>query len=102
MKIKDIVTEDVDMGFMTDIDRDYNPQHLEYIQKQEQRQDLINKKFSGGTAVFKKPIRHSQKSFSNIPPKDEPKSAGYAGLVDVNVRAGHITNDEAQKLAGED
>ena len=51
MKIKDIVNEEVDMGFLADIDADYNPQHLKYIQKQERRQDLLNKK-SSGTAIF--------------------------------------------------
>ncbi len=66
MKIKDIVTEEVDMGFMVDIDADYNPHHLEYIQKQIHRQDLINKNFKG-TAIFKKPVRQAQKSFDKDP-----------------------------------
>lgn len=97
MKIKDIVTEEVDMGFMTDIDLDYNPHHLEYMQKQVHRQDLINKNFKG-TAIFKKPVRQAQKPFTTTPPKDVPKSAGYVGLVDAKIRSGHITNDEGKGL----
>lgn len=97
MKIKDIVTEEVDMGFMIDIDRDYNPHHLEYIQKQIHRQDLINKNFKG-TAIFKKPIRQPQKPFTTAPSKERPISPGYIGLVDTNIRAGHITNKEGKGL----
>lgn len=97
MKIKDIVNEEVDMGFMADIDVDYNPHHLKYIQKQERRQDLLNKK-SSGTAIFKKPVRRDQKSFTTTPSKDRPISPGYIGLVDANIRSGHITNDEGKRL----
>ncbi len=97
MKIKDIVNEEVDMGFMADIDADYNPHHLKYIQKQADRQDLLNKK-SKGTAIFKKPVRQAPKPFTTTPPKDVPKSAGYVGLVDANIRSGHITNDEGKRL----
>lgn len=85
------------MGFMIDIDRDYNPQHLEYMQKQIHRQDLVNKNFKG-TAIFKKPIRQAQKPFTTTPPKDVPKSAGYVGLVDAKIRSGHITNKEGKSL----
>lgn len=101
MKIKDIITENVDMSFWDTIDADYNPHHLEYIKQQERRQNLINKKFPG-TAIFKKPVRKSEKSFSNIPPKDNPKSAGYIGMIDANIRAGHITNDQGKKLTNAD
>jgi len=101
MKIKDIVNEEVDMGFLADIDADYNPQHLKYIQKQERRQDLLNKNFTG-TTIFKKPIRQEQKPFTTTPPKDEPQSAGYVGLVDASIRAGHITNDEGKRLTETD
>ena len=97
MKIKDIVNEEVDMGFMADIDADYNPHHLKYIQKQADRQDLLNKK-SKGTAIFKKPVRQAQKPFTTTPHKNVPKSAGYVGLVDANIRSGHITNDEGKRL----
>lgn len=98
MKIKDVITEEVDMGFWVDIDVDYNPHHLEYIQRQVRRQELINKNFDG-TAVFKKPIRPTEKSFSNTPPQNEPKSAGYVGNIDARVRAGHISNDQGKDLA---
>lgn len=98
MKIKDIITEEVDMGFWTDIDIDYNPHHLEYIQRQINRQELIDKKFKG-TAIFTKPVRQSEKSFSNIPPQNEPKSAGHVGNIDARVRAGLITNDQGKDLA---
>ena len=101
MKIKDIIVEDVNMDFWNKIDADYNPHHLEYIKQQSRRQDLLNKKFSG-TAVFKKPVRQAEKSFSNIPPKDKPKSPGYIGLVDVNIRAGHITNAQGRYLTDAD
>lgn len=101
MKIKDIVNEEVDMGFLADIDADYNPHHLKYIQKQERRQDILNKN-SKGTAIFKKPVRQDQKPFTTTPPKDEPQSAGYIGLVDASIRAGHITNDEGKRLTESD
>ncbi len=101
MKIKDIITEDVDMSFWDTIDADYNPHHLEYIKQQGRRQDLINKKFPG-TAIFKKPVRQAEKSFSNIPPKDKPISPGYIGMVDANIRAGHITNAQGKKLTNAD
>lgn len=101
MKIKDIVTEEVDMSFMTDIDADYNPHHLKYIQKQERRQDILNKN-SKGTAIFKKPVRRAEKPFTTAPSEDRPISPGYIGLVDVNIRAGHITNDEGKRLTKAD
>lgn len=97
MKIKDIVNEEVDMGFMADIDADYNPHHLKYIQKQERRQDILNKN-SKGTAIFKKPVRQDQKPFTTEPSKDRPISPGYIGLVDASIRSGHITNDEGKRL----
>ena len=101
MKIKDIVTEDVDMGWMAEIDAYSNPHHLEYIEKQVNRQNLINQKFTG-TAVFTKPLRKNEISFSNIPPKDQPKSAGYVGNVDAQVRTDHITNARRDELIGLD
>jgi len=100
MKIKDIITEDV-IDDMAAKDLDFNPEHLEYTQQQSRRQDIINKKFKG-TAIFKKPVRQAEKSFSNIPLKDEAKSAGYVGNVDVNIRAGHITNDQGKDLTNID
>ena len=100
MKIRDIINEDI-IDDMAAKDLDYNPHHLEYIRQQERRQELINKKFDG-TAIFKKPARQAEKSFSNTPPKDQPKSAGYLGNVDAAIRAGHITNDEGKDLSGTD
>ena len=89
------------MSFWDTIDADYNPHPLEYIKQQGRRQDLINKKFPG-TAIFKKPVRQAEKSFSNIPPKDKPISPGYIGMVDANIRAGHITNAQGKKLTNAD
>lgn len=96
MKIKDI-TEEVDMSWQTEIDAMFNPAALEHAEMQIRRQELLNK-ISSGTAVFHKPVRQSQTSFSNKPPKDQAKSAGYLGNVDVAVRAKHISKEQGDNL----
>lgn len=97
MQIKDIINEEVDMGWMVDIDQDFNPEALRSIEQQEKRLAIINK-MSAGTPVFHKPVRDAQTSFSNIPPKDKPKSLGYVGNVHTAVRAGHITKERGEEL----
>ena len=97
MKIKDIVKEDVDMGWMANIDQDFNPEALQAVEQQEKRQEMINK-MSNGTTVFTKPIRDAQTSFSNIPPKDQPKSPGYVGNVHAAIRSDHITPKRGEEL----
>ena len=97
MKIKDIVSEEVDMSWMADIDKDFNPEALQSIEQQEKRRQMIDK-MAAGTTVFRKPIRAPETSFSNVPPKDQPKSAGYVGNVHTAVRADHITPDEGVEL----
>ena len=96
MKMKDIITEDVDMSFWSVIDSHINPEAHAYAAKQGLRQDMLNKAFKG-TAVFTKPVRPSENNFSSTPVPEQPKSPGYAGNVDVQVRAGHITNDLAKE-----
>lgn len=100
MKINEIITEDL-IGDMVAKDLDYNPKHLEYIQKQARRQDHLNKTFTG-TPVFTKPVRKAGKSFSTIPDNDVPKSAGYVGNVDAQVRTKHISDEEGKKLSAID
>lgn len=97
MKIKDIINEDVDMSWMAEIDQDFNPEALRSAEQQEKRLAIINK-ISDGTPVFHKPVRDAQTSFSNIPPKDQPKSAGYVGNVHSSVRADHITKERGEEL----
>ena len=97
MKIKDIISEEVDMSWMVDIDRDFNPEALQSIQQQERRRQMIDK-MASGTTVFRKPVRAAETSFSNVPPKDQPKSPGYVGNVHTAVRADHITPDEGLEL----
>lgn len=97
MKIKDIISEEVDMSWMADIDADFNPEALQAVEQQEKRQQIINK-VSKGTSVFRKPVRKPETSFSNIPPKDQPKSPGYVGNVHTAVRADHITDARGQEL----
>jgi len=96
MKIRDIITEDVDMGWWKDIDAKFNPEALKSINKQEDRAKLLSK--GGATPVFDKPVRSSAKKFSNKPPKDSPQSAGYVGNVEVRTRAKHISKDQAEEL----
>lgn len=97
VKIKDIIKEDVDMGWMADIDQDFNPEALRAIEQQQKRLEIINK-MSDGTPIFHKPVRDAQTSFSNMPPKDQPKSAGYTGNVHTAVRAGQITPKRGEEL----
>jgi len=97
MKIKDVITEDVDMSFWSEIDSHTNPEAHTYAEKQGLRQSMLNKAFKG-TAIFTKPFRQTETKFSNTPKSGQPKNAGYAGYVDVQIRAGHITNDEGEKL----
>jgi hypothetical protein len=97
MKIKDIISEEVDMSWMADIDADFNPEALQSVEQQEKRQQMINK-MAKGTTVFHKPIRKSETSFSNIPPKDQPKSPGYVGRVHTAVRADIMTDARGQEL----
>ena len=97
MKIKDIVTEDVDMGWMADIDKDFNPEALQSVEQQEKRLAIMNK-MSDGTPVFYKPVRDAQTPFSNVPPKDQPKSPGYVRNVHTAVRPDHITKERGEEL----
>ena len=97
MKIRDIINEDVDMSWWDELDGTFNPEVLDYKNKQAKRHKLITKN-TDGTPVFTKPVRKAQEPFSNQPKDDAEKSAGYAGLVDVRVRAGHIDKDEGEDL----
>ena len=97
MKMKDIITEEVDMSFWTEIDSHINPDALRYASKQVLRQDMLNKAFDG-TAIFTKPVRQTENTFSNVPKSAHPKSPGYAGNIDVQVRAGHITDRRGEEI----
>lgn len=96
MKITDIINEDVDMSWWAEKDAQFNPEALEYVEKQVRRSNIINQS-SKDTKVFTKPVRKSQTPFSNKP-SGNPPSAGHVGLVDVRVRAGHISKDEGEDL----
>lgn len=97
MKIRDIINEDVDMSWWDELDQQFNPENFDYKSKQAKRHKTITKNIDG-TPVFKKPVRKAQEPFSNIPKKDDPKSLGYAGNVDVRVRAGHLSKEEGDEL----
>jgi hypothetical protein len=96
MKINEVITEDVDMGWWKDIDAQYNPEALKFINKQEDRAAILNKGES--TPVFSKPVRGTQDPFSTKPPKDAPQSAGFVGNVEVRTRAKHISPEQAEKI----
>lgn len=96
MKITDIIKEDVDMSWWAERDEAFNPEALEYSQKQVKRDNIL-KQSSEGTKIFTKPVRKPQTKFSNQPNGEVP-SAGHVGNVDVQVRAGHITKDEGEDL----
>lgn len=95
MKIRDIITEDVDMGWWQDRDADWNPEALKQIRKQERRSAMFK---DGGTPVFTKPVRSPENNFSNTPADDSAPSAGYVGNVEVRTRAKHISPDKAEEL----
>ena len=97
MKIRDIITEDVDMSWWDDLDRQFNADASEYKDKQKKRHDIVHKN-TDGTPVFKKPVRKSQELFTNIPKADQTKSPGYVGNVDVRVRAGHMSKNDGESL----
>jgi hypothetical protein len=97
MKMKDIITEEVDMSFWAEIDSHVNPDAFRYANKQVLRQEMLTKAFDG-TAIFTKPVRQTENTFSNVPKSAHPKSAGYAGNIDVQVRAGHITDRLGKKI----
>ena len=101
MKIREVITEDVDMSWWKEIDARYNPEALKVINKQEDRAELL-KRDDGSTPIFTKPVRSPAKKFSNTPPEDEPKSSGYVGNVEVRTRAKHISTDDARKLTNLD
>lgn len=101
MKIKDIITEDVDMSFWSEIDSHTNPEAHTYAEKQGLRQSMLNKAFKG-TAVFTKPYRQPENNFSTTPTSEQPKSPGYAGNIDTRIRAGHMTNRLGKKLLSTD
>ncbi len=87
MKIREIITEDVDMSWWQDIDAQYNPTAL--------------KQNSDGTPIFTKPVRQAEAKFSNKPSKDVAvPSAGYVGNLEVQVRAKHISKEEGTEKAG--
>lgn len=95
MKIREIIKEDVDMGWWQEQDADWNPEALKQIRKQERRSDMFK---DGGTPVFTKPVRSPENNFSNTPANDSAPSAGYVGNVEVRTRAKHISPDHAEKL----
>ena len=97
MKIRDIINEDVDMSWWDELDSKFNPEHLANKKLQDKRREIVNKNIDG-TPVFTKPVRKSQDKFSNQPKPEDIKSSGFAGNVDVQVRAGHITKKEGEEL----
>jgi len=102
MKINELATSDIDLAYWKEPDRFLNPEAYEYVGKQERRQSIIDKKSPSSTNIVTKPVRKAQASFTNKGNTDEPKSAGFAGNVDVQVRAGHISRKAGKKLIDQD
>ncbi len=98
MKIREIITEDVDMSWWQDVDAQYNPVALKQIRRQEDRAKML--KQDSGTPIFTKPVRQSEDKFSNEPAEDANPSAGYVGNLEVQVRAKHISKEEGTEKAG--
>lgn len=101
MKIRDIISEDVDMSWWDELDGKFNPEVLDYKGKQEKRHKLITKD-TDGTPVFTKPVRKAQEPFSNQPKPEANKSPGFAGNVDLRVRTGHLSKEEGEDLLDHD
>lgn len=99
MKIRDVITEDVDMSFWRELDSKFNPEALTYINHEEKRNKTMSE--LEGTPVYTKPS-HKETPFTSKPKKDVVKSPGYRGLVDVHVKSGHISRDRAKKLVSPD
>ena len=97
MKIRDIINEDVDMSWWDELDSKFNSEVLDYKEKQNKRRKVITKNIDG-TPIFTKPVRKAQEPFSNQPKPENPKSPGFAGNVEVQVRAGHISKDKGDDL----
>lgn len=100
MKIKEVITEEVDMSFWSEIDSHTNPEAHKYASKQGLRQSMLDKAFKG-TAIFTKPYRQAENKFSTTPKSDQPISPGFAGNIDVQIRAGHISNEEGKKIVND-
>lgn len=97
MKICDIISEEVDVSFWKRLDSQFNPEAFDYVEKQEKRQEIVNSTLDG-TKVFTKPVRKSQKPFTNNPQNDQPSSPGYKGNVNARLKSGHINRKKAKKL----
>lgn len=96
MKIREIVNEEVDMGWWRKVDSAFNPEALDYAKNEIKRTKKI-RKHDSETPVYTKP-QSDQKRFSTRPDKEEYKSPGYRGLVDVHVKSGHIGKKRGKKL----
>lgn len=99
MKIREVITEEVDMGFWRELDSKFNPDALTYINHEEKRSKTMRE--LEGTPVYTKPA-HKETPFTSKPRKDDVKSPGYRGLVDVHVKSGHISRKRAKKLVKPD
>jgi len=97
MKMRDIITESVDMSFWRELDAKFNPDALKYINKEEERQKKMQE--VPGTPIYTDATKEKP-SFNTKPSKDDIKSSGYRGLVDTHVKSGHISRKKGRKLAG--
>lgn len=97
MKINEVTTADDAIAFWKEKDSTYNPEALEYVQKQEKRTATLQKG-AKGTPVFTKPVGKKQKPFTTQPNPDGPKSPGYRGQINAQVKTGHISREKGKNL----
>ena len=96
MKIRDIISENVDMSWWRKLDSMFNPEALKYASKEEENLKKMRSEIDG-TPVYTKEV-NNQTPHSTRPKRDAQKSAGYRGLVDVHVKSGHISTKRGKKL----
>lgn len=96
MKIRDIISENVDMGWWRKRDSMLNLEALKYAAQEEKDLSKTRKEVTG-TPVYTKEV-NQQTPHSTKPKKDAIKSPGYRGLVNVHVKSGHISTDRGKKL----
>ena len=96
MKIRDIISENVDMGWWRKLDSMFNPEALKYASQEETNLSKVRKEVSG-TPVYTKDT-NKQTPHSTRPKSDAVKSPGYRGLVNIHVKSGHISTERGKKL----
>lgn len=96
MKVRDVILEEVDMGWLRKLDQMLNPEASNSAAKEEARCKELCKD-TVGTPVYTKPSE-KQTPHSTRPVEDQPRSPGYRGLVNIHLKSGHISTKRAKKL----